>query len=99
MQKSLGSRPLARTRGGISVAADVPSGRKPLPSSSNSASNFPDPQLVSTFCTVATSVPSKSATGCRFGAITTIAPMLRSRLAQPSCLLPMPGAKESSTVE
>ena len=37
--------------------------------------------------------------GFRLGASDTIAPTLRSRLAQPSSRLPMPGAKESSTVE
>ena len=37
--------------------------------------------------------------GLRFGASDTIAPTLRSRLAQPSSRLPMPGANELSTVE
>ena len=37
--------------------------------------------------------------GLRFGARDTIAPTFRSRLAQPSSRLPMPGANELSTVE
>ena len=43
--------------------------------------------------------PSSSATGARFGASEMILPTLRSRLAQPSSRLPMPGANELSTVE
>jgi hypothetical protein len=39
--------------GGIRVAAGLPSGRTALPSKSNSASNFPGPQLFNTLCTVA----------------------------------------------
>src|SRR5688572_1616069 len=37
--------------------------------------------------------------GSRFGASETMRPTFRSRLAQPSRRLPMPGAKESSTLE
>ncbi len=54
---------------------------------------------MSTLRTVATSTPSRSANGWRFGAIATTAPTLRSRFGQPSRRLPMPFAKESSTVE
>ena len=42
---------------------------------------------------------SRSVNGLRFGARDTIAPTFRSRLAQPSSRLPMPGANELSTVE
>src|SRR5215472_11622126 len=85
--------------GGISVAAERPSGWNPLPSRSSSASNLPGPHALRTFCTVATSVPSSDAMGCRFGANPIMAPTFRSRLAQPSRRWPMPGTRELSTVE
>src|SRR3954451_14692343 len=83
----------------MSVAADLPSGRKPLPSRNSSASNLPGPHAARTFLTVSTSVPSRSATGLRLGDNPTIAPTLRSRLGQPSNRRPMPLVNESSTVE
>src|SRR5215831_8279611 len=85
--------------GGISAAAERPLGWNALPSSSNSASNLPGPHALSTLCTVATSVCSRSAMGCRFGANPMMAPTFRSRLAQPSRRWPMPGTRELSTVE
>src|SRR5215467_4867891 len=85
--------------GGISVAAERPSGWNPLPSRSSSASNLPGPHAPRTFCTVATSTPSRLAMGCRFGANPMMAPTFRSRLAQPSRRWPMPGTRELSTVE
>ena len=81
------------------MPACLPSGRSALPSLSSNASYRPGPQLARTFLTVASSTPSRSVNGLRFGASDTIAPTLRSRLAQPSRRLPMPGANESSTVE
>src|SRR3954454_9795806 len=91
--------PARPNAGGISVAADVPSGRNAFPSRSSSASNLPGPQLFRTCRTVASSTLSMSATGCSRpgGARLTIAPTFRSRFAQPSSRCPMPGAKESST--
>src|SRR3954447_25851261 len=83
----------------MSVAADLPSGWKPLPSRNSSASNLPGPHAARTFLTVSTSVPSRSATGLRLGDNPTIAPTLRSRLGQPSNRRPMPLVNESSTVE
>lgn len=80
----------------MSVAADFPSGRKAFPSISNSASNLPSRQLFNTTCTVATSTPPQAAD---FGEAATIAPTLKSRFAQPSDRSPIPGAKESLTVE
>src|SRR2546423_638003 len=65
----------------------------------SSASNLPGPHEARTFLTVSTSVPSTSATGLRLGDSETIAPTLRSRLAQPSSRLPMPLVNESSTIE
>ncbi len=91
--------PASPNAGGISVPACLPSGRNALPSLSSSASKRPGPQLVSTFFTVATSVCSRSAIGCRFGASDRMRPMFRSRLAQASRRLPIPGAKELSTCE
>ena len=81
------------------VAADLPSGRKALPSMNSSASNLPGPQEARTFLTVSTSVPSRSAIGLRLGDSETIAPTLRSRLGQPSSRRPIPLANELSTVE
>src|SRR4029077_12991657 len=52
----------------------------------------------STFFTVASSTPRRSVKGLRLGASETMAPTFKSRLAQPSRRLPIPGAKESSTV-
>src|SRR3954451_2234326 len=83
----------------MSVAAVLPSGRKPLPSRNSSASNLPGPQAASTFLTVAASTPSRSVTGLRFGASEMIAPTLRSRLGQPSRREPLPGATLLLTVE
>ena len=60
--------PARPNAGGISVAAGLPSGRNALPSRNSSASNLPGPQLCSTVRTVASSTPSRSATGCRSGA-------------------------------
>ena len=57
------------------------------------------PQLARTFLTVATSVPRSSLNGERLGASETMAPKFRSRFAQPSKRFPIPGIKESSTVE
>src|SRR3954468_2529530 len=91
--------PAMPNAGGMSVAALLPSGRSATPSTFSSASYLPGPQLARTFFTVGTSTPSASATGCKFGASETMAPTLRSRFAQPSSRLPMPGAKESSTDE
>src|SRR3954453_20603546 len=91
--------PSSPNAGGISVAAVLPSGRKPLPSRNSSASNLPGPHAPSTRFTVETFVCRRFATGCRLGDRDTIAPTLRSRFAQPSSRFPMPGAKESSTVE
>src|SRR3954454_5955435 len=93
------STPASPKAGGINVAAVLPSGRKPFPSRKSSASNLPGPHAPSTRLTVGTLVCSRLATGCRFGDSDTIAPTFRSRLAQPSSRFPMPGAKESSTVE
>src|SRR3954466_1850497 len=93
------STPASPYAGGISVAAVLPSGRKPLPSRKSSASNLPGPHAARTFLTVAASTPSRSVTGLRFGASETIAPTLRSRLGQPSRREPMPGATELFTVE
>ena len=45
--------PAMPNAGGMSIAADLPSGRKPLPSRNNSASNLPGPHPLSTFTTVA----------------------------------------------
>src|SRR3954471_4284383 len=90
------ARPYA---GGISLAAVLPSGRKPLPSRNSSASNLPGPHAARTFLTVAASTPSRSVTGLRFGASETIAPTWRSRLGRPSRRPPTPGATESLTVE
>src|SRR5262245_58428820 len=83
----------------MSVPACLPSGRKALPSLSNSASKRPGPQLARTFLTVSASTSRRSVNGLRFGASEMIAPTFRSRLAQPSRRRPMPGANESSTVE
>src|SRR5215467_2503303 len=91
--------PARPNAGGISVAAERPLGWNPLPSRSSSASNLPGPHALRTFCTVATSVPSSDAMGCRFGANPIMAPTFRSRLAQPSRRWPMPGTRELSTVE
>src|SRR6516225_1073978 len=85
--------------GGISAAAERPLGWNALPSSSSSASNLPGPHAFSTLWTVATSVCSRSAMGCRLGANPMMAPTFKSRLAQPSRRWPMPGARELSTVE
>src|SRR3954447_19736295 len=83
----------------MSVAPDLPSGAKALPSRNSLASNLPGPQLASTFLTVASSAPSRSVTGLRFGASEITAPTLRSRLGRPSRRLPIPLANELSTVE
>jgi hypothetical protein len=56
-------------------------------------------KLARTFFTVSTSTPRMSVNGLRLGARDVIAPTFRSRLAQPSSRLPMPGANELSTVE
>src|SRR6185312_11821466 len=76
--------PARPNAGGISVAAVFPSGRKPLPSRNNSASNFPGPQAANTLRTAPWSTPRRPATALRSGARLTIAPTFRSRLAQPS---------------
>ena len=81
------------------MAAVLPSGRKALPSCSNSASYFPGPQAVSAFFNSASPMPSRSVSGFRLGARVMILPMSRSRFGQPSSRWPMPGAKASSTVE
>src|SRR5215813_338959 len=91
--------PASPKAGGISVAAERPSGWNALPSRISSASNLPGPHELRTFCTVATSVCSSVAKGCRFGASPMMAPTFRSRLAQPSSRWPMPWARELSTVE
>src|SRR3954468_9098585 len=91
--------PASPYAGGMSVAAVLPSGRKPLPSRNSSASNLPGPHAARTFLTVAASTPSRSVTGLRFGASEMIAPTLRSRLGQPSRREPMPGATLLLTVE
>src|SRR3954452_10618227 len=83
----------------MSVAAVLPSGRKPLPSRNSSGLPFPGPQAPRTFLTVAASTPSRSVTGLRFGASDTIAPTFRSRFGQPSSRPPTPGATELLTVE
>src|SRR5919204_5879430 len=83
----------------MSVAADLPSGRKAFPSRKTSASNFPGPQLESTLFSVLTSILSRSVIGFLFGARPTMAPTLRSRFGHPSRRLPIPAAKELSTVE
>src|SRR5437588_5148667 len=91
--------PARPNAGGMRVAAAFPSGRAALPSTFNSASYLPGPQLLRTFFTVGTSTPSRSDTGCKFGDSETIAPTFRSRLGHPSKRCPIPGEKESSTVE
>src|SRR6266849_1297432 len=85
--------------GGISVAAGFPSGRNALPSRFSSASNLPGPQLARTFLVVASSTLSNLLIAGSPGPSDTIAPTLRSRFGQPSRRFPIPGAKESSTVE
>src|SRR6266545_2227942 len=59
------------------------------PSRLNRGSYFPGPQELKTALVGASSAGDKA----------TMAPTLRSRLGQPSRRLPMPGAKELSTVE
>jgi len=66
---------------------------------SSSASKQPGPQLARTVLSVATSTPSRSVKGIKLGAKDTMAPTFKSRFAQPSSRLPIPGAKDSSTVE
>ena len=68
----------------MSVAAGLPSGLKAFPSRFNSASNFPGPQLASTFFTVGSSTLSSVVSALKSGARLTIAPTFRSRFAQPS---------------
>src|SRR5207245_11773852 len=65
--------PARPNAGGISTAADFPSGRNPLPSSISSASHLHGPHPFKTLRTVATLVQSRSATGCRLGADETLA--------------------------
>ena len=90
--------PASPNAGGISTAADPPSGLNALPSSSSDASNLPGPQLFKTVLTVSSPTPSRSVNGDRSGASEMTAPTSRSRLAQPSSRRPIPAAKLSSTV-
>ena len=60
--------PASPKAGGIRVAPGLPSARKALPSRKTSASNLPGPHMPSTCRSVSTLTPSRSATGCSFGA-------------------------------
>src|SRR5262249_20202543 len=91
--------PARPNAGGMSTAPVAPLGVEAPPSSGSCASKRPGPQLASTARTVASSTPSRFATGDRSGASPITAPTFRSRFGQPSRRRPMPGAKESSTVE
>ena len=66
--------PARPNAGGISVAADLPSGRNALPSRSSSASNLPGPQACSTVRTVGDVRAKQLANGSRLGASAMIAP-------------------------
>ena len=70
-RRRLGAPPDKPKAGGISTAADLPSGRNALPSRKSTASNFPGPHEFSTVRTVGTSTPSTAATGSSCGASAT----------------------------
>src|SRR6476660_7379646 len=91
--------PLRPKAAGIKLAATFPSGRNAFPSINKTAANFPGPHLPRTLLNVASLTCSIFAIGCALSVSEIIAPTLRSLLGHPSRRLPIPGAKELSTVE
>src|SRR4030095_2002239 len=91
--------PFRPNAAGIRLAATLPSGRNAFPSINKTAANFPGPQSPRTFRKVGSSTCNISAIGFALSVNEIMPPTLRSLFGHPSSRLPIPGAKESSTVE